>query len=182
MDNIVSRESLINRFNRETKTLLSVAVFILGSLIAIPVIGGFSANSRRDVARPAMLSHGARMRANHLRAANPVRMYLPSAQNTPTPEPLVVEEFTLRPAGFYPSAIQRPKGKFLLAINNRAGIQEMNITISREIGNQKEKLKDVKVHKKYLDWNDVLDLQPGSYVVAEASNPKWICRITVTPK
>jgi hypothetical protein len=108
---------------------------------------------------------------------------LSSAQNNSTQEPLVVEELTLRPSGFYPSEIRRPKGKFLLVINNRAGLQEMNIKISREVGSDaKEKLKEVKVHKKYLDWNDVLDLQPGDYVVTEASNPEWGCRIIVTPQ
>jgi hypothetical protein len=131
----------------------------------------------------AMLVISASMLPNPVRTANSARVSLPSAQNNSTPEPLVVEELTLRPAGFYPSEIQRPKGKFLLAINNRAGLQEMNIKISREIGRAaKEKLKNVKVHKKYLDWNDVLDLQPGDYVVTEASNPEWVCRIIVTPK
>lgn len=131
----------------------------------------------------AALVVGARRLSNPARAADSAQVFLQSAQSNPTPEPLIVEELTLRPSGFYPSEIQRPEGKFLLAINNRAGLQEMNITISREIGSDvKEKLKDVKVGKKYLDWNDVLNLQPGDYVVTEASNPKWVCRIIVTPK
>jgi hypothetical protein len=131
----------------------------------------------------AALVVGARKLSNPARAANSAQVFLQPAQSNPTPEPLIVEELTLRPSGFYPFEIQRPEGKFLLAINNRAGLQEMNITISREIGSDvKEKLKDVKVDKKYLDWNDVLNLQPGDYVVTEASNPKWVCRIIVTPK
>jgi hypothetical protein len=131
----------------------------------------------------ATLVVGAHMLSSPVITANSARLSLSSAQNNSTPEPLIVEEFTLRPTGFYPSEIRRPKGKFLLAINNRAGLQEMNIKISREIGSDaKEKLKDVKVHKKYLDWNDVLDLQPGDYVVTEASNPKWVCRIIITPE
>ncbi|MCI0662839.1 MAG: hypothetical protein L0220_17360 [Acidobacteria bacterium] len=131
----------------------------------------------------AVLVVGARKMSNPARRANSVQVFLPSVQSNSTPEPLVVEELTLRPIGFHPSEIRRPKGKFLLAINNRAGLQEMNITISREIGSAaKERLKNVKVHNKYLDWNDVLDLQPGDYVVTEASNPMWVCRIIVTPK
>jgi hypothetical protein len=103
-------------------------------------------------------------------------------QNNPKDDPLIVEEFTLRPTGFYPARLTRSKGKFLLVVNNRTGLEEIDIAISREVGNgPREKLKDVKVHRKLLDWNDVFDLNPGTYVVTEASNPKWVCRISVTP-
>jgi hypothetical protein len=130
----------------------------------------------------AMLAVGARKLSNPARTTNSAQVFLLSAQSNSASERLVVEELTLRPIGFHPSEISRPKGKFLLAINNRAGLQEMNITISREIGSAaKEKVKNVKIHNKYPDWNDVLDLQPGDYVVTEASNPKWVCRIIVTP-
>ena len=100
-----------------------------------------------------------------------------------TTEPLIVEEITLRPTGFYPAKFSRPKGAFLLVVCNRTGLEEVNITLSRDAGNGvKEKTKEAKVHRKVLDWNDTVDLNPGTYLLTEASHPKWVCELTITPK
>lgn len=107
----------------------------------------------------------------------------PLIQKAATPEPLIVEQLTLRPSGFYPFEFTRPSGKFLLAVNNRVGIVEMNLRLSRETSNGVlRNLSEVKVHRRQSDWNDVVDLQPGTYLLTEASNPKWVCRITVVQK
>lgn len=103
------------------------------------------------------------------------------SQSDPKSAPLIVEQLTLRPEGFYPAALSRGKGRFLLAVNNRAGLQDMNISLSRETSSSgRERLKNISVSRKHLDWNEEFDLPPGTYVVTEASNPRWVCRITVT--
>jgi len=107
---------------------------------------------------------------------------LPLSQKT-TPEPFIVEQLTLRPSGFYPLEFTRPSGKFLLAVNNRVGILEMNLRLSRETSNGVlQNLSEVKVHRRQPDWSDVVDLQPGIYFLTETGNPKWVCRITILQK
>lgn len=94
-----------------------------------------------------------------------------------------VEEVTLRPHGFYPRTLSRPKGQFLLNICNRAELVEANFTLVRVVGNgTKEKVINSKVHQNTLDWSTVLDLNPGTYFLTEDSNPKWSCELTITAK
>jgi hypothetical protein len=106
-----------------------------------------------------------------------------SAQTNPPLAPLIVEQLVLTPIGFSPTEFKRPQGRFLLAVNNRAGIAQMNLVLNREITKgAMERLKEVGVHWSRPDWSEVFDLQPGTYLLTEASNPKWVCRITVGPK
>jgi hypothetical protein len=94
-----------------------------------------------------------------------------------------VEEITLRPTGFYPLKLSRPKGQFLLNVCNRAELTEANFTFVRVVGNgTKEKVINSKVHKSVLDWSSVLDLNPGTYLLTEDTNPKWSCEFTITAK
>ena len=94
-----------------------------------------------------------------------------------------VEEITLHPEGFYPLKLSHPKGKFLLNVCNRAGLVEANFSLVRVVGNgAKEKVIHSKVHQSVLDWSSVLDLNPGSYLLTEDSNPKWSCELTITAK
>ena len=94
-----------------------------------------------------------------------------------------VEEITLHPEGFYPLKLSHPKGKFLLNVCNRAGLVEANFSLVRVVGNgTKEKVIHSKVHQSVLDWSSVLDLNPGSYLLTEDSNPKWSCELTITAK
>lgn len=93
-----------------------------------------------------------------------------------------VEEVTLRPAGFYPLKLSRPKGQFLLNVCNRAELTEANFTFARVVGGAKEKVINSKVHQSVLDWSSVLDLNPGIYLLTEDSNPNWSCEFTITAK
>jgi hypothetical protein len=43
-------------------------------------------------------------------------------------------------------------------------------------------LHEVHVPREQQDWNDIMELEPGSYVLTEAEHPKWTCRITITPR
>ena len=96
---------------------------------------------------------------------------------------LPVEEITLRPTGFYPFKLSRPKGQFLLNVCNRAELVEANFTLVRLVGNgTKEKVINSRVHQSVLDWSSVLDLNPGTYLLTEDSNPKWSCEFTITAK
>lgn|SRR5262249_22618582 len=96
---------------------------------------------------------------------------------TPKPTPLRAELITITPRGFEPAEITRPKGRFLLAVDNRSGLDEVTLRLDRVAGNR---LHEVRVPRKELDWSEVFDLNPGQYVLTEANNPRWACRFTIT--
>lgn len=86
---------------------------------------------------------------------------------------------TVRHTGFEPSEITRPAGRVFLLVQNRSGYHEVALRLDREAGSR---LHDVRVPRSKLDWLQVVDLQPGRYVLTDAYHPDWACRITVTPK
>jgi hypothetical protein len=65
----------------------------------------------------------------------------PAAQNgTPIPEftvkRLPVARIMLGPNGFTSAEISRPKGPFILAIHNRANIDDLNLSLFKVAGNK----------------------------------------------
>ena len=93
--------------------------------------------------------------------------------------PLVQELLTLRPTGFDPAELTIPSGNFQLAVDNLTGLSSISLTLTEE---RKDKLKDIKIDSKNRDWREEINLKTGVYILSEASNPKWTCRITVTDK
>jgi hypothetical protein len=92
---------------------------------------------------------------------------------------LEVERVTLRRTGFEPAIITRPKGPFVLAIDNVSELEQLDVRLLRETGNQ---LKALPVSKQRVRWREGIDLHPGTYVLVEANHPEWACRIVVTPR
>jgi hypothetical protein len=102
-----------------------------------------------------------------------------AAQQSQAASPrLEAELVVLGPNGFEPVSVTRPAGQFLLAVDNRSGIGDASLRLDREAG---ERLREVRVPKATPDWNTVVDLTPGTYVLTEADHPSWSCRITITP-
>jgi len=97
----------------------------------------------------------------------------------PKPTPLQVELVTITPRGFEPAAITRPKGRFLLPVDNRSGLDEVTLRIDRVAG---DRLHEARVPRKELDWSEVVDLTPGQYLLTEASHPQWVCRFTIAER
>ena len=87
------------------------------------------------------------------------------------------EIITVLPHGFDHEEITRPHGEFVLMVDNRSGIDDITLRLDREAGNR---LKEVQFRGEEIDWNDVVDLSPGTYVLSEANHPDWVCRITIT--
>lgn len=112
---------------------------------------------------------------------NPIRRapYFFALQGKPIRAPLEVELITITPAGFEPKEISRLKGPFLLAVENRSGLEDVLLRLDRATGG--DRLKEVRVNRKKLDWRDQVDLTPGHYVLMEANHPGWTCGITITP-
>lgn len=93
-------------------------------------------------------------------------------------ERVEVELITLRPSGFDPPGITRPRGKFILSVENRSGAHEVDLRLDREAG---ERQHQTRLTRGRLRWGKMVDLPPGRYVLSEANHPDWVCRITITP-
>jgi len=102
-----------------------------------------------------------------------------TGQSKPPAQTAEVERVALTRFGFNPRKITRPKGSFLLAVDDRSGLADMNISLVRVTGG---KVHDVKAHRKNPRWASVVNLQPGDYRLVEAHHPDWSCDIKITPK
>ena len=109
----------------------------------------------------------------------------PAAPPTPTPQGnstqgmLETERVTIRPTGFEPAQITRPRGEFILAADNLSGLREVSLLLERESG---ERVRDRRITMEQFKWRARLDLHPGRYVIREAGHPDWTCALTITPK
>lgn len=93
-------------------------------------------------------------------------------------ERLEAELVVVGPNGFEPAEITRPAGQFLLMIDNRSGLDQVQVRVESVTG--RERLYDVGLSRKDFTWNTSLRLPPGEYLLTEASHPDWACRLTLT--
>jgi len=93
-------------------------------------------------------------------------------------QPAEIELITLRPAGFEPAEITRPKGSFVLFVDDRSGKEESSLVLLRA---NNERLRAINLHRSSSEWNGVIDLPPGSYVLQHAGNSQLRCQITILP-
>jgi len=92
-------------------------------------------------------------------------------------EAMEAELITVLPNGFEPAEIRRPAGKFLLAIDNRSGLPEINLSLVRVAGNS---VQDLRIRREKPDLRKVVELGPGAYLLTEANHPGWIGRLIIT--
>lgn len=91
-------------------------------------------------------------------------------------ERIEAEVITIRPTGFEPREITRPEGLFLLAVENRSGLQTVQLRLDSAAG---ARVRDVQMPRSKHDWSEGFDLPPGTYVLTEAYHPEWLCSITI---
>ena len=92
-------------------------------------------------------------------------------------------QITVRPTGFEPSDIAHPNKKFLLAIDNQSGAENLALQLLEEDehGNARAKLRDFGLSLKSLNKRELIHLPPGRYVLREVNHPEWACHITISP-
>jgi len=90
---------------------------------------------------------------------------------------MTVEMVSVGPDGFQPTSLTRPSGRFLLAINNRSGLKELTLQLSREDGTL---MQEVRVNPKQPNWRGLVNLPAGAYRLTETSHADWVCRIVIT--
>jgi hypothetical protein len=87
------------------------------------------------------------------------------------------ELVTLYATGFEPLEITRPQGAFILGVDNRTGLENIELRLDRDSGGRVGALQD---RKRRLSWRDLIELGPGRYVLSEANHPEWSCIIVIT--
>jgi hypothetical protein len=91
--------------------------------------------------------------------------------------PVQAELITVTPTGFEPSELTRPKGRFLLAIDNQSGLDEVEFYFEREASGRV----NVPLSRRgKIAWREIVDLTPGSYILRATNDESWHCRITIT--
>jgi hypothetical protein len=93
------------------------------------------------------------------------------------PARVEAELITILPTGFEPAQITRPSGRFLLAVENRSGVRQIDFQLSAESGSR---ILEVSRTWERADWSDVVNPPPGRYVITERNHPAWQCVITIT--
>ena len=91
---------------------------------------------------------------------------------------LETELITLQPSGFEPNEIRRPQGAFILGVDNRAGVEAIELQFMRADG---QRLKALQTPKRKVSWREVVDLAPGQYLLSVANHPDWTCNVTILP-
>jgi hypothetical protein len=91
---------------------------------------------------------------------------------------LEVLAVALHPDGFHPREVKLRRGKFLLAVDDRSGLDEIDIRVEIHQG---ASLASARVSHRVNHWHAVADLAPGTYVLRETSQKDWVCRITIEP-
>ncbi len=98
-------------------------------------------------------------------------------------EQIESELITVSRFGFMPLAIKRPAKDFVMTIVNRTADPELNLTLTRTVGNRPtDKIIDVNLKRGRGSWNAHFNLPPGDYELSEAGHPEWKCTITLTPR
>ena len=101
------------------------------------------------------------------------------SQQRQKPERLETELITLQPSGFEPNEIRRPQGAFILGVDNRAGVEAVELQFMRADGHR---LNALQTPKRKVSWREVVDLPPGQYLLSVADHPEWICSVTILPR
>ena len=94
-----------------------------------------------------------------------------------TQEPVEIS-VTLKTTGFDPGEVLIPAHRFQLSLDNRTGIKELVLRLSTVDGIQ---VREMHVSGAGGDWSETFDLQPGKYILSEASHNNWLCTFKVRP-
>lgn len=88
------------------------------------------------------------------------------------------EEVTLRPTGFFPNEIRRKKEPFILAVDNLTDLDGLSFQLARDNGEKQSE----KTLQGQITWRQLLDLNPGRYILKEETHPEWVCHLIIIAK
>jgi len=156
--------------------ILSIAVSS-AALAVVSVRMKTAAKSTLERSDAARLAQPPKSSEQSTTAVMPSSSDLPPIQGDSQSQRIEAELISIRPNGFEPTQIRRPKGPFLLAIENRSGLKQVEFQLSAPVGTR---LFQVKRSWERSDWSQVIDPPAGQYVLTEANHPDWKCTISIT--
>jgi hypothetical protein len=83
---------------------------------------------------------------------------------------------TIRPSGFSPAAATQHAGNILFLIHNRSGEQHIAMHLKKQDG---ARIHDMPVAEGQAEWQELVKLDPGKYILTEDGHGTWECRITI---
>ena len=89
---------------------------------------------------------------------------------------LDAELITLRPSGFEPSQLSRLQGRFVLAVDNQTGLENLTLRLERGNGVVEQ---EVRLPGHRPRWRARLNLPAGDYFLKVAGHAGWVCRIRI---
>ena len=167
--NLRDRSTLMNISAAKKCTAKTKAQFAI-TLVALFVVVGVAAGTglwRSRAANRALTSAASTLAASALHA-------MPQTQL-----PLEVEVITVRPTGFEPTQIVRPPGPYILLIENRSGVDTINLrmTLAGVPPAPPVTVFQVQLPRGQLDWTTLMVGNAGQYTLAEDSHPSWNCTV-----
>ena len=159
---------------------------IATSVITAVVLVGFATLAYNKPATPSATREAAGQAAPPRKNGRRGRV----AVQTDTPR-VEVEVVVLTPEGFQPSGIMRGLGPFILQVDNRTGIEEIEVTVSQQGGNIDGPtggggpgggggmIDSATIGGGQIDWNSEYDLSSGMYLLGVTGHPEWGCQIII---
>lgn len=126
-----------------------------------------------------LLVSGALILAHWKRADVPTVVATATAEAQSSPTPLEAELVTITPIGFDPAEITRLQGRFLFAVDNRSGLDDVDLYLERATGGR---VNVPLTRKRKLAWREAVDLPPGIYLLRAGNDESWRCRISITAR
>jgi hypothetical protein len=88
-----------------------------------------------------------------------------------------VETVILTRFGFEPNSIVRSHGEFILFVENRSEVGDVDLRLDKVAGNR---VHQQHVPKERPDWDNLFKLEPGDYILTETNHPNFTCDIRIT--
>jgi hypothetical protein len=170
----------VRRNNNPSRSRRLIASSVV---IAAVVLIGFATLAYNKPATPIAIKEAARPAAFIPRSGRAAGVAVQA--DTPRVE---VEVVVLTPEGFQPAGIMRGLGPFILQVDNRTGIEQIEFTILQQGGNIDGPtgggsgggmIASATIGGGQIDWNSEYDLASGTYVLGVTGHPEWVCPIII---
>lgn len=169
--------------DKQSATRRHLTGFSLGAILVVVAVSGISAyTARRTQSLSSLVTNAeakpspAFLTRSWIKPLSIERSLATADKTGDKRSAMEVEIITVRPTGFEPAEIKRPRGSFFIAVHNQSGIRELSLRLDRENGSR---LKEGRTPKYQRFWRSVVDLEPGRYVLTEANHPEWRTQITI---
>lgn len=113
------------------------------------------------------------------RGGQKVSTYSSTSGKGKSGQKIQAEIVTITTRGFGPAEITRSAGPFLLVIEKEGRIQNLDLTLDRDDG---ENVHKRKLDSRNLNLREIVDLRPGHYTLKDINHPNLVCRINITSK